>query len=264
MQHEQLENLRAWFDGYVAGFYGDDDFVNANIELKDKHSRRVCEQMLFLADEMSLDANQKLIAEAVALLHDVGRFEQFVKYRTYNDPRSINHCLLGLEILSEAKVLEDMEPAERRIIEKTIEYHGLKELPGDLDGDTLLLCQLIRDADKIDIFKVVLDYYAEYRDNPAGFRLEVELPDEPEYSKEIVELILNEQRVDYNKLKTWNDMKLLQLSWVYDVNFIATLKRIKEYKYLEMIVEFLPDTSDIRRVAEKIYEYVDQRINQNI
>ncbi|MFC1677814.1 HD family phosphohydrolase, partial [Planctomycetota bacterium] len=181
----------------------------------------------------------------------------------YNDPRSINHCLLGLEVLGKAKVLEDIESVERRIIEKAIEYHGLKELPGDLDGEILLFCQLIRDADKIDIFYVVLDYYTQYRDNPAGFKLEIELPDEPGYSVEIVELILNEQRVDYDKLKTWNDMKLLQLSWVYDVNFIATLERIKERKYLEMIIEFLPDTSDITKVAEKIYEYVDQRIEQS-
>ena len=49
MEQEQLEKLRAWFDDYVAGFYGDDDFLNANIKLKEEHSRRTCEEMLYLA-----------------------------------------------------------------------------------------------------------------------------------------------------------------------------------------------------------------------
>ena len=90
MEQEQLEKFRDWFDGYVAGFYGDDEFVNANLKLKEEHSRRTCEEMRYLACELGLSGNQKRIAEVIAILHDVGRFEQFVKYRTYNDPRSVN------------------------------------------------------------------------------------------------------------------------------------------------------------------------------
>ena len=94
---------------------------------------------------------------------------------------------------------------------------------------------LIRDADKLDIYYVVTEYYAQYRDNPQGFKLEVELPDEPRYSAQVVEGILSGRRIDHNWLRTWNDMKLLQLGWVYDVNFTATLERIKQRKFLEKI-----------------------------
>jgi hypothetical protein len=57
-------------------------------------------------------------------------------------------------------------------------------------------------------------------------------------------------------------MKLLQLGWVYDVNFTATLKRIRQRRFLEQIIDFLPRTEDIERVKTKIFEYVDCRIKQ--
>ena len=260
MKQEQLEKFRAWFDDYVAGFYGDDELVNANIRLKDEHSRRTCEEMLYLADELGLSASQKQRAEAISLLHDIGRFEQFVKYRTYHDPRSVNHCLLGVEVLRRTKVLDELQDEERQLVERAIEYHGLMELPAGLDGECLLLSKLLRDADKLDIFYVVTDYYRQYRDDPEGFKLEVELPDEPGYSVEVVQQLLAGQRIDYSNLRTWNDIKLCELGWVYDVNFPATLKRIRQRGFLEMIFEFLPATEDIRMVREKIFEFVDSAI----
>ncbi len=257
-----MEKYREWFDDYVAGFYGDDEFVNANIELKEKHSRRTCEETLGLAEELGLTDNQKRIAELIALLHDVGRFRQFVKYGTYNDTRSEDHCLLSLKVLRETKVLDGIEKEEKQLIEKAIEYHGRKQLPGGLGSECLLFSQLIRDADKLDVFYVVAEYYRQYRDNPEEFMLELDFPDEPGYSAEVVEGILCGRRIDYGELRTLNDMKLLQLGWVYDVNFTATLKRIRQRRFLEHIIDFLPRTEDIEKVKAKIFEYVDRRIKQ--
>ncbi|MHC4412440.1 MAG: HD domain-containing protein, partial [Planctomycetota bacterium] len=134
--------------------------------------------------------------------------------------------------------------------------------PSGLDEECLLFSKLIRDADKLDILYLVTGYYAQYRDEPESFKLEMELPNESGYSAAIVEAVLNGQRINYDKLETWNDMKLLQLSWVYDVNFAATLKRMRQRRLLEKVLDFLPDTEDIERVAKKISEYVDSRIEQ--
>jgi len=70
VEQEQLEKFRVWFDDYVAGFYGDSEFINANLKLKEEHSRRTCEEMLSLAQELGLGDNQKRIAEVIALFHD--------------------------------------------------------------------------------------------------------------------------------------------------------------------------------------------------
>jgi len=260
MKQEQLDKLRAWFDDYVAGFYGDDEYINANLELKEKHSRRTCEQMLYLVDELGLDTNQKMMAEVTALFHDIGRFEQFVKYRTYNDIRSINHCLLGLEVLKKTGVFGLLETKERQVVEKAIEYHGVKELPKNLNGQHLLFSKLIRDADKLDVFYVMTELYRQYRQEPESFSLELELPDEPGYSSEVVEQIMRGQQIDYSKLKTLNDLKLMELAWVYDVNFTPTLKRIKQGGFLEAICEDLPQTSDIEKAKIKVLKFVDSRI----
>jgi len=264
MEQKQLEKLRAWFDDYVAGFYGDDDFVNAHLKVKEEHSRRVCQEIRYLADELSLAENQRRIAQVIALFHDIGRFKQFIKYRTYSDVQTVNHCTLGLEVLRETKVLEPVETNERELIEKAIECHGLKELPGDLDGECLLFSKLIRDADKLDVFYVAIEYYKHYKEKKEKYLLELETPDEPWYSHELIKALLQGKNIDYAQLKTLNDWKLMQLGWVYDVNFIATFKRIRERRFLEMLTDFLPETEDIQKVKNKILEHVSSKIkNQN-
>ncbi len=258
-----LNKFNAWFDNYVKGFYGSDPYINANIKLKEDHSKRVCDEMRYLTDHLGLTDNQKRLADAIALFHDIGRFEQFFKYRTYKDHISVNHSILALEVLRKHNVLADVLDAERQIIEKAVELHGTIELPKGLNGDCLLFSKLIRDADKLDIFYVVLDYYKKYRDNLGEFQLEIELPDGLKYSADVVDKIMTGRRIDYHTLRTWNDIKLCQLGWVYDVNFTATLKRIKERKFLEMVLDFLPKTGDIEKVRKKIFDYVDSRIEKD-
>ncbi|MGA2323463.1 MAG: HD domain-containing protein [Sedimentisphaerales bacterium] len=262
MNNEQLIAFKAWFDKFVAGFYGDNEYINANIKLKEEHSGRVCSEMLYLADQLHLEGNQRLLAETIALLHDVGRFPQFLKYQTYNDPKSVNHCLLGLEVLQKENILAQLSDDERQIIETAIRYHGEKELPNNLAGDTLLLSQMIRDADKLDIFNVVIKAYIQQRDDPDNFKLEMEMPDEPRCTPEVLDAILTGGRIDYKALRTMNDMKLCVLGWVYDVNFVPTLSRLKQRRHLETIFEFLPDIPDIRKVREKIFAYVEDRISR--
>jgi hypothetical protein len=260
LEQAQLDKFRIWFDDYVAGFYGDDETVNANIKLKEDHSHRTCKEILYLAGELGLDENQKLISETIALLHDVGRFEQFVKYRTYSDAKSVDHCWLGLEVLENNQVLDGIDRREKLIIQKAIECHGLKELPPGLDDQCLLFSKLIRDADKLDVYYVVMKYYEQYRENPQNFKLGIELPDEPGYSADVIKELLSGRCVDYRKVRNLNDLKLSLLGWVYDVNFKSTLKRIKMCGYLEKLLGFLPADEDIERAGEKILEYVDFRI----
>lgn len=260
MRQEQLEKFRVWFDGYVAEFYSDDEYMNASIRLKDQHSRRVCDEMRSLTNHLNLTDNQKRIAEVIALLHDIGRFRQFQKYRTYNDPASVDHGQLALQVLNETNILDGIDNQEKFWIEKAIELHGWKLLPNDLDDQTSLYCRLIRDADKIDVFHVVIGLYEQYKNDPESFKYELELPNKPYCSSEIVQDVLSGRQIDYRRLKTWNDMKLLHISWVYDINFAASLRIIKKRKFLETVFDFLPQNSDIEKLRKTIFEYVDNKI----
>lgn len=248
----------------MRGFYGEDEYVNANIGLKDKHSRATCGEILYLADKLAVEGGRRRLAEAMGLLHDVGRFEQFVRHRTYNDSRSVDHGLLGLEVLREKGVLEGLEDSEREVIERAIAYHGRKVLAEDLDGEVMFFSRLLRDADKLDIYRVVIEYYEQYRRDPRRFRLEIEYPNEPRCSAEVVEKLLRGEAIGYDELRTWNDVKLCQIAWVYDVNFGATLRRIRQQGFLEKMFDFLPDDEDINKVREKVFEYVDTRIKKEL
>jgi len=263
MRKEQLAQFKDWTAGYISSFYTDEEYFNANIRLKDDHTYRVCDETVYLADLLGLGEKDKLIAETIALFHDIGRFEQFARHRTYNDPRSINHCLLSLDILRQNDLLQDLEQAEKDIIESAIEFHGTKELPGDLDDRTLLFARLIRDADKLDIYYVVINAYEQFEKDPANFILEVEFPDTPDCSPEIVRAVLNGELIHYRHLKTLNDVKLLQLGWVFDVNFPQTLSRIKEKGYLEKLISYLPKTEEIAKVADQVLKYVENRIKRS-
>ena len=246
----------------MAGFYGDDEYVNANLKLKEDHTHAVCDETVYLTDRLGVEEDDRLIAQTIALLHDVGRFEQFAKYGTYNDLRSENHCTLALDVLREHGVLDELDEGTRTIIETAIRFHGAKKLPVDLDKDSDFFAKLIRDADKIDVYRVVIEAYKKYVSNPEQFNLEVEFPDEPGYSAHIVEAILKGRLIDYNELRTLNDMKLLQLGWVFDVNFTEALARIRQRQFLEQIVAFLPRTDDIARAAGCVFGYVETRLSR--
>jgi hypothetical protein len=260
MEKGQVERLRVWFDEYASRFFCDDEYVNAHLRLKQEHTARTCEEIGLLAEHLELDANQKRVAEVVALLHDVGRFPQFAEYRTYNDVKSVDHCQLGVMVLREEGVLEALPDEERTWVETAVACHGRKVVPSELSGPALLFLKLIRDADKIDILRVVLNNYRGYREHPDTFLLEIELPDEPGYSDEVLAAVLKQELVDSRRLRTLNDMKLCQIGWVYDVNFTASLQRIRELGFLDEIFTFLPQTPDIARAREMIGNYIDARL----
>jgi hypothetical protein len=260
MNNEQLTKLKKWFEKFVAGHYCDDEFINANVKIKYEHTRFVCKEMLYLADELKLNENQRLLAESIALLHDVGRFPQFVKYRTFNDPRSIDHCALAIEVIHRENVLGDLPSDEQKSIETAVKYHGAKVLPSNMSGDLLLFSKMIRDADKLDIYRVVTRAYIQHRDDPDNFKLEIEFPDLPGCTPAVLEAVLAGRLIEYRDLRCWNDMKLCVLGWVYDVNFPAALKRILQCGYIDLIFRFLPDTPETAKVRDKILAYVDSRI----
>lgn len=264
MESYSLDNFRRWFDTYTSRFFGEDEFVNEHLRMKQEHTRRTCQEILVLAGQLALDDHQKQIAEIVALFHDVGRFPQFAEYHTFNDARSIDHSHLGVEILRREGVLNVLRREDGQWVEAAIEHHGRKALPANLNGQALLFAKLIRDADKLDIFRIVIKLYRRYRADPAGFPWDLELPDEPRYSAEVFHAVMEGKLIEHAMLQTLNDMMLCKLSWVYDVNFAVTLARLREEGFLEQTLSFLPATPEIERLGEKILAYVKTRVHQGV
>lgn len=262
MEQRQLDELREWFNDYVAGFYCDDDYINANVKHKESHTQRVCREIRHIAEHVGLSAPQQRIAEAVALFHDIGRFEQFVRFRTFHDAISVRHALLGVQILKQERVLDSLEESEQEWILKAVEYHADKQLPEDLEGPTLMFSQLIRDADKLDIYKVIIRYYDQCRIHTQDSSLALGVPDHPECSPHVVEKMLRGESIDYSELRSMNDMKLTQLGWVHDINFTVTLEQIKKRRYLETLMGFLPNKAETKTIGQRIFSIVDEKLKR--
>ena len=153
---------------------------------------------------------------------------------------------------------------ERQWVETAVEHHGRKSLPAHLNGQALLFAKLIRDADKLDIYRVVIRLMRQYRDDPAASPGKLDLPDEPRYSADVFEAVMNGKLIDHTMMRTLNDKMLCKLSWVYDMNFAASLARLREQDSLEQILSFLPATPEIERLGEKVLTYVERRIHQGV
>jgi hypothetical protein len=260
MQIEQLDDLKRWFSAFVAPFYTEGDtYLNDNLKLKECHTHRVCDEMRRLTVALRLEADDCRLAEAIALLHDVGRFPQLQTYRTYKDHESENHCQLGVKVLTEADVLAAIDADERAVILKCVEVHGVKALP-PLDTQTALFAKLIRDADKIDIYNLLVENYRILADEPERFRWEVEFPDTDACNPAVIEAVMNRQLINYDAIQTINDAKLLQLGWVYDIYFDWSLKEIFDRGYLTALIELLPTTEPVQRVTQAVLDDVRARI----
>ena len=260
MNQDQLDRFKRWFDGHTDRFFGDDDYVNANLKLKQEHTKRTCQEIVLLAQELAWNDHDTRIAELIALFHDIGRFSQFVQYRTYNDLKSVDHSQLGVEVLRQEGILDVLTPRERQWVETAVGLHGRKSLPSALTGRALLFAKIIRDADKIDIFRVVTNYYRQYLEDPDSFILGIGLPDEPGYSPKVLEAVLQEEPIDSTELRNLNDAKLCQLGWVYDLNFTASLRRIDQCAFLPELFSFLPQDEGIQRLCRKIRQFVDDKL----
>jgi hypothetical protein len=118
----------------------------------------------------------------------------------------------------------------------------------------------VRDADKLDIFKVLTDYYSE-KDSFPNPALDMGLPDIPEYSHNLLDDIFNCRIASTANVKTCNDMRLARLSWVFDLHFPETLRLVRERGYIGMIVEKLPQDNNVAAIHAHLKGHMDSVLN---
>ena len=101
------------------------------------------------------------MARLIALLHDIGRFEQSkMSSDVYDiaDATFFDHAQYGVKILFEDNLIRNFidDNSYDNIIYKAILNHNRLEIEEGLNEKELLHAKIIRDADKIDNFRVKL------------------------------------------------------------------------------------------------------------
>ena len=237
-----LPGVKAWFAGYRRSFDGESPAVLECLDLKVEHTRGVCEAILDIGESLHLSDRDLCLAEISALLHDVGRFEQFRRYGTFVDCRSENHALLGAQIVLKHRVLDGLDPADAEVVLGAVARHNLAALPENEPERSLVFLKILRDADKLDIWRVVTSYYRNGGDT-RNRAIELDLPDTDRVSAPVYEAVMRGETVQMTALETLQDFKLLQIGWVYDLHFPRSFQIAKERKYLDMIRSALPGDS---------------------
>ena len=258
MNAGKLPDLKAWFADYVAAFKtGKADF-DRNIILKEEHTKRVCQEIRFIGENLGMEGNDLLLAEVMALFHDIGRFEQYARYRTFVDRISVDHAEFGVGILRRKHVLDELAEDERELILRAILYHNRRDLPEDETDTCLHFSRMLRDADKLDIWNVLADYYRNGRDEDSV--LVQNFPDTPGISEAIYRELAGGRLANYADVRNLNDYKLLQAGWIYDINFTPSFRRIYERGYLETIRAALPQSDQVNEIFTAAQSYLKDRI----
>lgn len=261
MDKETLKDLLRWFSEYVQAFKSGDPDGDRNIVLKEEHTHRVRGEICEIGRALGLDDEDLRLAEVLALFHDLGRFPQYARYNTFSDRRSCNHAALSVKVLQENGVLDSLEPSKRDLILRTISYHNRAALPEDESERCLFFSKLLRDADKLDIWAVLLDYYHQRRRNAdRNEALELDLPDTPGISEEVYQDLMAQEIVKAKNLRCLNDFKLLQASWIFDINYWPALVAVKDREYLERIREALPNSEKVDQIFDLLESRLEERI----
>ena len=257
---DDLNYFKNWFTDFCKAYYSLDSEDQKNISLKENHTFNVCKHIIEIARELSFSNNEIMLAETIALFHDIGRFPQYAKYKTFNDSISVNHGVLGAHTLLEEKILKNLTEDEQKLIIRSVRFHNAYSLPADEEEGSAVFIKLIRDADKLDIWRVFIEYYESSQKERAS-AVSLGLPDTAEYSEEILSCIHRKQMVSLSKVKTLNDFKLMQLSWIFDLNFKTSFRLLLERNYIDRIISQLPQEEDMNRVSSALKEFVHMRVN---
>jgi len=247
------------FLNYVNSFKNLSAEQTKNFIIKKNHSLRVAKQCLFLATKLDLNDNDRKLVYATGLFHDVGRFRQLVEYHTFHDTKSVDHAELSLQVIQEENFLDVLNENQKQLVFMAIRLHNKFMLPKNLSEDENLFSKILRDADKTDIFRVITDYYTNKKAEP-NHTLTWELPKSNSVSASVLKEINNEKLVSKENVKSDVDVKIMQLSWVYDVNFTPSFELILKERFLEKIYSTLPKNDGIIEIYRKVKMFTENKV----
>jgi hypothetical protein len=249
MKKENVIYFRNWFQDYTKLFEFGDENDQRNIRLKIEHTYKVRDAILEIGKSLNLNQQQLLLAETMALFHDVGRFFQYQKYKTFKDSISENHAEISLRELERHQVMDALTDEEKQLIETAILNHNTPQMSSTLDEQSRFYTALLRDADKSDILRVVTSYYDKKHERQNS-TIELELEVKDDISEAVLHSFLNGEIIQIDNLRFVHDFKLLQLAWVHDINFDYTLRMILEKQYFDKIIETLPQGDKKQNVID--------------
>ena len=223
------------------------DFNDYRIKGKFNHSFDVMKMCVYLAKKLRLSKEDVEIAKQIGLLHDIGRFEQLKKYDTFNDAISVNHGEYAVDVLFEDNYIKkfNIKKENYNIIKIAILNHNKNAIDDNLSERETLFCKIIRDADKLDIFKIVQNY--------------INIKD-TNVDENIKKEFFNNQKTTMSYEKNDADILVRVLSYIYDINLKESFKYVAKKRLLEKLAKKI-NNKEFDEYFKNVIKFVNERID---
>ena len=232
------------FKEYVNTFNMEDE----NIYLKYEHTFEVVKFSEEIARKLNLNEEEINLAKAIAYFHDIGRFEQVTLTNTFQDS-VMDHADYGIDLLFNRGLIEkfNIDKKYYQVIYKAVKNHNKLEILDEIEKEEEVFVKLIRDADKVDIYRVRV----KYMDNIfEGVPQDININD-----------FFNHKLINLKNKKTKSDSLLCVMAFVYDFNFKETKEVLKETNYYQEFINSIKVEEEIKDIFDKakkeVYKYLD-------
>jgi hypothetical protein len=261
VMNSPFSEIADWFNSYCDSFaaMADSSHKTALMELKREHSLEVALHTAAIADDERWTPFEREAAELLGLIHDVGRFPQLAEYGTFSDDISLNHGELGFRVIGSTGSLESLPVETRTALSDGVRYHNQPAIPQNIGSKSAQYLKLIRDSDKLDIFRIIHEAVASNRiANHPEITLNIDL-DGPINPAALAEL-KRRQNVTYANVRSLADFGLAQLAWLYDLNHRYSVRFVLDHGILDQILVLIPETPDIIAITDDIRDSLDRVI----
>lgn len=236
------------FDEFAMSY----DMNKEMIAYKYNHSYRTVHQAEEIARSLDLSDEDKELASFIALVHDIARFRQWTEFETYDDYKSFDHGDEGVKILFDEEEIKKFHVDEKEydVIKKAVKFHNKFYVDkNELDERELLHCNIIRDADKLDII------YA-FSTN----RLLEISSDDSVISDKVRESFMNHKLINKEDVVSVNDRVIMELALVFDLNYNYSIKRVLDENFLGKMIDSFNNKELFMPYLDEVNEYMKGRI----
>lgn len=233
------------------------DTNDPKIKLKIIHTFGVVQYTKEVCKRMNCSIEDTNLALIIALLHDIGRFEQARLYDSF-EPTTMNHAHYGcIYLFDQGHIREYVEETTYdEIIYKAIYHHSDYQLDTSMDDKTLFFCHLIRDTDKLDNCRVKLEDDIEILLNETKEQVGSETINEVVWNSclhyQSVYLLDRKEKIDY-----W----VSYIAYFFDIHFKESFQIIYENDFVSKIIHRIPYSNPDTK--EKM-DYLESITNQYI
>jgi HD superfamily phosphodiesterase len=251
--------LKRWFFRYTARKIRRHPSHKAAMVLKLAHSIRVSRICALIGADLGLEDSRLHLARTVGLLHDVARFDQLIRFGTFVDRVSVDHGALGADILSATSSVGALPSRDCDLLIHAVRHHNAATVPETDDPDRAFYLKLVRDADKLDIFRLLTEIWlSPGGEEPASEALQ--LQDLPEVSAPIKAAIEANRIAPMAAVRTRADLLLVRLAWVFDLHFDPTVIRLARQGSVAALAQTLPESPSIRSLVNRVQTHMAERL----